>query len=158
MSLDFFEEEIIKFFKNLNNQNVKYILIGGFAVNIHGFNRSTGDLDLWLLDSKENRNHFVNALADYGIEGAEFFHTLPFIAGYTEIILNNGFAIDVMADMQFFKQENFEECYKLAKYHEIFDNLKVRVIHINQLISEKESSLRPKDKLDADELKKIIGR
>ena len=93
--MDFAEVEIIKFFKCLNSNKVNYILVGGFAVNIHGFNRSTSDLDLWLADTVENRTPFVNALSEYGIEGAEIFHTLPFIAGYTEIVLDNGIAIDI---------------------------------------------------------------
>ncbi len=156
--MDFAEVEIIKFFKCLNTNHVKYLLVGGFAVNIHGFNRSTSDLDIWLDDSVENRTPFVNALLEYGIEGAELFHTLPFIAGYTEISLNNGFCVDVMADLQFFKQREFNECYTIAKEFNITNDVTVRVLHINTLIKEKEQSLRPKDKIDAEQLKKLYKK
>ena len=153
--MDFFEENIIKFLKCLNNHKVNFIIVGGFAVNVHGFNRSTGDIDLWLADTKENRKPFVNALSEYGIEGADVFHNLPFIAGYTEIVLDNGFSVDVMADLQFFKQNTFDECYKMATEFNLTEDTSVKVLHINTLITEKEKSNRPKDNLDAIELKKI---
>lgn len=43
-----------KVFRELNKTNVKYLVIGGVAVNLHGYVRFTGDLDLLLLLSKEN--------------------------------------------------------------------------------------------------------
>ena len=153
--MDFTEVEIIRFFKCLNANNVSYILVGGFAVNVHGFNRSTGDIDLWLADTEENRKPFVKALTEYGIDGAEVFHTLPFIAGYTEIVLDNGFVVDVMADLQFFKQDKFNDCNKLAKEFKLTENVSIKVLHLNTLIEEKENSNREKDKLDAKELKRI---
>ena len=152
---DLFDSEIISLFKSLNEQAVKYILVGGLAVNYHGFIRSTGDVDVWIDDSKTNRNNFVNALKNYGIEGAEIFYKLPFVAGCTEITLDNGVYIDLMSDLQFFKKENFEECYHLAPEFNIFENIIVKVLHINTLIAEKEKSNRPKDNLDAQELKKL---
>lgn len=153
--MDFFEEDIVKFLSCLNKHQVQYILVGGFAVNVNGINRATKDLDIWLADTTENRKPFVDALLEYGIEGAEVFHTLPFIAGYTEIVLDNGFVIDVMADLQFFKQDTFSECYAMASKFNITENITIPVLHINTLINEKEQSQRPKDKLDAEQLKKI---
>lgn len=153
--MDFEELEIIRFFRCLNTHNVKYLLVGGFAVNVHGFNRSTGDLDLWIADSVENRIPFVKALNEYGIEGAEIFHTLPFVAGYTEIVLDNGFPIDVMSDLQFFKQDRFKNCYENATEFKIATDVWIRVFQLSSLIEEKEKSERPKDKLDADTLKRL---
>jgi hypothetical protein len=153
--VDFSELDIIKFFKCLNSNKVSYILVGGFAVNIHGFNRSTGDIDLWLSDTVENRTPFVKALKEYGIEGAEVFNTLPFVAGHTEIVLDNGFTVDVMADLQFFKQDKFEECFKASKNFNITEDITIKVLQLNTLIEEKEKSNRPKDNLDADTLKKL---
>jgi hypothetical protein len=153
--MDLFEEEILLFLKHLNAQEVRYILVGGIAVNYHGFNRSTGDIDLWLDNSKSNRVNFVQALKNYGIEGAEIFMSSPFIAGYTELMLDNGISIDLMADLQFFKKENFESCYENAKSFELTKELTIKILNLNTLIEEKEKSSRPKDKLDADTLKKL---
>ena len=43
-----FNEDFIYFIQALNNAEVKYVLIGGYAVIIHGYQRTTGDMDiLW---------------------------------------------------------------------------------------------------------------
>ncbi len=153
--MDLFEEEIIQFFKNLGLQQVKFILVGGFAVNYHGFNRATGDIDIWIYDDKQNREKFVNALKNYGIEGAEVYHELPFIAGYSELMLDNGMTIDIMSEMQFFKKENFNECYQKANTFDLAEGVELKILHINTLISEKEQSKRQKDSIDAAALKKL---
>lgn len=153
--MDLFEDEIVLFFKHLNNEGVSFILVGGLAVNYHGFNRSTGDIDIWIKDSKENRKKFIEALKHYGIDGADVYNELPFIAGYSELILDNGMRIDLMSDLQFFKQDNYNECYDLANVFDLTEEVKIKVIHINTLISEKEQSKRLKDTIDAEALKKL---
>ncbi len=153
--MDLFEDEIILFFKHLSQQKVSYILVGGIAVNYHGYSRATGDIDIWIDDSELNRINFVNALKNYGVEGAEVFHQMPFIAGYTEIMLDNGMHIDLMSDLQFFKKENFNECYNAAHDFNLAEDVTVKILHINALIEEKERSHRPKDNLDAATLKKL---
>ncbi len=153
--MDLFEDEIILFFKHLTQQEVSFILVGGLAVNYHGFNRSTGDIDIWINDSVENRKNFITALTNYGIEGAEVYTNLPFIAGYSELMLDNGMRIDLMSDLQFFKQENYNECFTLANKFDLTEDITIKVLHVNTLISEKEQSKRPKDTIDADALKKL---
>lgn len=53
--MDIFDEEIIKFWKSLQDNAVRYIMVGGFATNIHGYQRYTGDMDIWIEDSQMNR-------------------------------------------------------------------------------------------------------
>ncbi len=153
--MDLFEDEIILFFKHLTQQQVSFILVGGLAVNYYGFNRSTGDIDIWINDSKENRENFVYALNNYGIVGSEIFYDLPFIAGYSEIMLDNGMRIDLMSDLQFLKKENYNDCHKLANTFNLTEEVEIKILHINTLISEKEQSKRLKDNVDADALKKL---
>ncbi len=156
--MDIFEEEITSFFQLLNKHSVKYILVGGFAVNYHGFSRATGDVDLWLEDSEANRKKLVAALKENNVEGGEAFLTYPFIAGYSELLLGNGIYIDLMSDLQFLKQSNFDECYQYANNYQVLENLEVKVITVNRLIEEKEQSSRAKDKEDAEQLKKLYRK
>lgn len=156
--MDLFEKEIIDLFGLLNKYHVKYILVGGLAVNYYGFTRSTGDVDLWLDNSLGNRERLVAALNEKKIEGCEAFLTYPLIAGFAEILLDNGIYIDMMSDLQFIKQDQFEECYQLADKHNLNDNVELTVLHINKLIEEKEKSSRTKDKEDAEQLKKLHKR
>ncbi|MES2591691.1 MAG: hypothetical protein V4608_07390 [Bacteroidota bacterium] len=153
--MDIFEEDILEFFHLLNKHSVKYILVGGLAVNYHGFSRSTGDVDLWVDESTENRIKLVNALKEKNIEGCEAFLTYPLLAGFAEIMLDNGVYIDLMSDLQFFKQNRFEECYQLCNKYRINEDVELSVLHVNSLIEEKEKSSRIKDKDDAEQLKKM---
>ena len=49
--MDVLDEELIRFWRALNDNGVRYIMVGGFATRFHGFNRTTDDLDLWLEDT-----------------------------------------------------------------------------------------------------------
>jgi hypothetical protein len=156
--MDLFEKEILDFFSLLNKHHVKYILVGGLAVNYYGFTRSTADVDLWLDESLENRQRLVAALNERNIEGCEAFLTYPLIAGFAEILLDNGIYIDLMSDLQFFKQDRFQECYQLAETHKLTADIELTVLHINKLIEEKSKSSRSKDMEDAEQLKKLYNR
>jgi hypothetical protein len=153
--MNLFEEEIENFLIMLSKHEVRYLLVGGLAVNFHGYSRTTGDVDLWLDESKENRVKLVNALKEYNVEGAEAFLTHPLIAGYSELLLDNGIYVDFMSDLQFFKQNNFIECYEIAVFFKINETTNVPVLHINKLISEKQQSTRSKDQDDAEQLIKL---
>jgi hypothetical protein len=48
--------------KLLNSNNVEYLLIGGYAVNIHGYVRMTNDMDVWVRPTPENAGRVVAAL------------------------------------------------------------------------------------------------
>lgn len=48
-------EQIVAIWNSFFENKVKYITIGGFAVNIYGYNRNTGDIDIYLEDTIENR-------------------------------------------------------------------------------------------------------
>lgn len=149
------EEEGIRLFKLFNKHSVRFILVGGLAVNYHGFSRSTGDIDIWLDESRENRERLVRSLEELGVKGAETFLTYPLKAGISEVLLKNSIYLDLMDELQFFKQENFNECYMSAEIFTV-ENIPVKVLHINKLIEEKKRSSRLKDQLDAQELQKIL--
>src|SRR6185436_452722 len=143
--------------KLLNKNEVKYILVGGLAVNYYGYARSTGDVDLWLDDSDDNRKKLVSTLTDFGVEGANVFLTLPLIAGYSEILLTNGIYVDFMSNMTALKQDQFQECYQMAEKFHVDENTPVNFLSINKLIEEKTKLGRPKDLDDVEKLKVIAN-
>jgi hypothetical protein len=53
--MDIFDEDLIAIWRTFAKNNLKYIMVGGFAVNLHGFNRTTGHIDIWIKDDEENR-------------------------------------------------------------------------------------------------------
>ncbi|CAN5901216.1 hypothetical protein BH11BAC7_BH11BAC7_15670 [soil metagenome] len=156
--MNVFEDEVVNFMKLLNKNQVKYILVGGMAVNYFGYSRTTGDVDLWLEDSLENRTRLVSTLTDFGIEGAAVFLSLPLIAGYSEVLLGNGIYVDFMSDMVALKQEQFGECYLHAEIFQLEPETQLNFLNFNKLIEEKTKSGRPKDLNDIEELNKAANK
>jgi len=57
--------------KLLNSNSVEYLLIGGYAVGIHGYVRATNDLDVWVNSSPENAARVERALREFGFAGPD---------------------------------------------------------------------------------------
>lgn len=60
--MDILNSEFILFLSCAAKNSLKYMLIGGYAVNFHGYNRNTNDMDVWLEPTNDNRNNFINTL------------------------------------------------------------------------------------------------
>ena len=56
-----FNQDFQDFIRALNEAKVRYVLVGGYAVILHGYNRTTGDLDIWLERTEENYTRLVSA-------------------------------------------------------------------------------------------------
>ncbi|MDI1234701.1 MAG: hypothetical protein PSX81_10495 [bacterium] len=69
--MDLFDDIVFDFLKQLEINKVEYLLVGGFAVNTYANPRATGDLDIWLKDTKENRNRLIQAFKGVGIDSLE---------------------------------------------------------------------------------------
>jgi hypothetical protein len=63
--MDVYNEEVLAFWRAFNNQEVKYIMVGGFATNLHGYQRTTEDIDILLDDTLANRKKFRKVFDEY---------------------------------------------------------------------------------------------
>lgn len=153
--MDIFDLELLNLWDALNRNGVKYIMVGGVANNLHGYHRSTEDIDIWIKDSLENQKKIRKSFAECEMGDFEPLERMPFLPGWTYFNLNNGVRIDLMDKM---KSEGgdlmFDECYLLASIAEI-NNIQVPFLHINHLIANKKAVNRPKDQIDVIELEKI---
>lgn len=153
--MDPLNDELIQFWKCLTKNNVRYIMVGGFATRFHGFNRSTDDLDMWLEDTLENRKNLIKSFIELGY-GSNFkmLETMEFVPGWTSFHIGNGIELDIMTKMKGLENLSFDECLNMASIAEL-DIVKVPFLHINHLIQNKKIVDRPKDKVDVIELEKI---
>jgi len=55
-----------EFIQLLNENNVEYIVVGGYAVAVHGFPRYTGDIDFWVKPTKPNAEKLEKVIIDFG--------------------------------------------------------------------------------------------
>lgn len=140
--MNIFNDDFQDFICSLNKYQVEYMLVGGYAVIIRGYSRSTGDMDIWVNKSASNFNQLQLAITTFG---------LPSIAIPKDHFFSNQFdvfsfgkppyAIKILTEV---KGLEFEKAY-LQSTIEIVDQIEVRVIHINQLIEAKKAAGRNKD-------------
>lgn len=152
--MDIYNEYVLDFWRACERAGLKYIMVGGFATNLNGYQRVTDDLDIYIEDSKENRLALRKAFNYAGIGDFEPLERLAFIPGWTFFHLNNGFRLDVMTTLKGLDHLAFDDCYNVAVEAEIHD-VKIRFLHINHLIASKKAANRPKDQIDVIYLEKI---
>ncbi len=156
----FYEEILLAFQK----QKVKYVLVGGIAVNILGSMRGTADLDILVEMSDENLKKIVKILKSRGYRVKQPVDPMGIADRKTrEDWIKNKH----MKAFNFYKKNelkevdiiiespvSFEEARKDAIRIKV-DNLTLPVISIDKLIKMKRKTKRAIDKLDIEELKKI---
>ena len=146
-----FNDDFRDFLAALNLENVKYILVGGYSVILHGYSRTTGDMDLWVERSEENYNRIKQAFFHFGMPvfdmTQENFLSHPnwdvFTFGTPPV------AIDLMVQL---KGLDFNNAYVKSVLFED-DGLTIRTIHKDDLIKAKLSANRPKDQDDLANLR-----
>lgn len=145
-----FNQDFRDFILALNQEEVRYILVGGYSVILHGYSRTTGDMDLWVERSAENYQRIEKAFAVFGMPVFDMtednFLNHPvwdvFTFGLPPV------AIDIMIKMD---GMDFNASFSRAVYFND-DNLQIRTIHRNDLIAAKKLAGRAKDQDDLENL------
>ncbi len=158
--MDISRDEVKALFKSLNNHQVNYMLVGGMALAMHGYVRATQDLDLWIRVDADNKTRLIAALSENSVAGAEYLKDVPLLFGRAAFgwssvaVGKRGFTLDMGHALKAFDAVDFDACYDRA-VDATFDDVPFKVIHLNDLITEKLATGRPKDLSDAEELTKI---
>jgi len=147
---DYFNDDFRDFLRALNNQQVEYILVGGMAVILHGYVRTTGDMDVWVNKTKDNYKKLVKALFEFG---------MPVFDMTEQAFLGEEFNVWVFGRspvkielMTAVSGLDFEPAFSQAQiYNEA--NIPIRFLHINSLIESKKAAGRFKDQDDIEKLK-----
>lgn len=144
-----FNQDFQDFIQSLNDNHVAYILVGGYAVILHGYIRSTADMDVWIEKTKDNYQRLKKALIQFG---APVFSEEEFVGNEFDVW---GFGrepnrIEIMNEV---KGLNFTETYAESKIYSQ-ENIEIRYIHFNHLLQAKEAAGRYKDKNDIEQLQK----
>src|SRR3954471_9026552 len=127
--MDVLDEDLIAFWRKLNENEVRYIMVGGLATRFHGFNRATDDIDLWLEDTLENRKNLRKAFVELEYGDYTSLETMKFIPGWTTFYAA-GVELDIMTSMKGLEELSFEECYSISSVADL-NGVQVRFLHIN---------------------------
>lgn len=149
--------EVFEIWKNFDLEKLEYIIIGGFAVNIYGYNRNTGDMNVFFKDTLENRLKLNKALKASKLIEFPNVETMQFIPGYTDVNIGFGMRLDLMTSVKGLEDISFDELFNNATVVEI-TGVKVNFIDYENLIRSKFAANRTKDILDIEELNKVNSK
>ena len=144
-----FSQDFREFIELLIKNKAEYLVVGGYAVGIHGHPRYTGDLDIWLNATPPNAERILKSVNEFGFSSFKLTQ-----ADFTKPgnVIQLGYPplrIDLLTEID---GVTFNECFNNRKEVEL-DNLTVNFIGYHDLLKNKEKSGRPRDMDDLDRLK-----
>jgi hypothetical protein len=138
-----------EFIELLIKNKAEYLIVGGYAVGIHGHPRYTGDLDIWLNTTPENAEKILQSVNQFGFSSFKLSKE-DFIKPGNVIQLGYPpLRIDLLTEID---GVTFQECYKNRK-EVLIENMQVNFIGYSDLLKNKKKSGRPRDIDDIDNLK-----
>lgn len=132
----------------LNKYNVDYLLVGGYAVSIHGYPRYTGDIDFWVAVSQDNAEKIVLVLKEFGFNVPELSEEMFLDETRMTRLGNEPVKIEILNSVSGL---TFDSAYQRAIYMEV-DGISIPVISLMDLRANKLASGRIKDLADLENL------
>jgi hypothetical protein len=153
--MDIEHPEFLNFLSCAQKNKLRYLCIGGYAVNYYGFHRMTQDLDVWIAPTNENRNCFLNSMLCMGYNENEIedIKNEDFTTYFMCTLGARPNVIDVLTILH--HSLNFDEAEKNMSVHILNDDLELRLVSYDALKETKLHSRRPKDLWDISQLEKL---
>lgn len=150
------EENINSFVSLANKHQVRMLMVGGSAVNFHGYQRHSADVDFWIETTDENFKNLLLVFKEMGFEIEDF----PLAVRQQQQNISVKFSpldLDLELITNFSVNKSFSEAYNDSEVSEVNDNtfLRWNVLSLEDLISSKIKANRPKDLLDIQQLREI---
>lgn len=141
-------QDFKEFLKLLNDLEVKYLLVGGYAVGYYGYPRATADIDIWIAVAPDNAQKTLDAFHQFGMRSPELT-TDTF--QLDDKIIRMGLPpmrIEIMTSID---GVVFEDCFPRRQMIELED-IEVPMISLEDLRKNKRASGRHKDLDDLEHL------
>ena len=153
------EENIDEFISIANKNGVRMLMVGGSAVNFHGYQRHSADVDFWIETTQENFKNLVKTFNDMGYEIDDF----PDAVKNKEQNISIKFSpIDLNLELitNFSVNKPFGDAYNDSEKVVVNDKpfLRWNVLSFEDLITSKIKANRPKDLLDIQQLREIKNK
>ena len=137
-----------EFIELLNSEGVKYLLLGGYAVNFHGHHRFTADIDFWVSPDEENTRRLSKALQRFGFSADSVKPEQFAEKGKVHMFGIKPVRIDLLTGPS---GVEFDDCY-VRRVQGVLDGTEVSIISLEDLRRNKSASGRDKDLLDLKKL------
>lgn len=145
-----FNEDFRDFIDALNKQDVEYMIVGGYAVILNGYRRSTSDMDVWVNVTSENHQKLLKAYLDFGLPTSDI-NADNFLQNEDIDVFSYGIPPVCIEILKKVKGCDFDEAFKISNLYDE-NGILIRFIHINTLIQAKKASGRFKDLEDIEKL------
>nr|CAA6829468.1 MAG: Predicted nucleotidyltransferase [uncultured Thiotrichaceae bacterium] len=143
-----FHKDFSEFIELLNNHKVEYLLVGGYALGIHGYPRYTGDLDIWIKPEPKNAQKVIKVLHEFGFAELDLDESDLTRIGNVIQLGYPPLRIDLLTQPD---GVNFADSY--AQRMELdYGGLMLHVISLGDFKKNKAASGRPKDLADLQSL------
>jgi len=136
------------FLRLLSSHNVKYLLVGGYAVGYHGYPRATGDMDIWIEMSKSNSKKIAATFRDFGMPNEAISESL-FLE--KNKVIRMGVPPVRLEVITSASGVDFNECYSNREVIEI-DGIPINFISLQDIKKNKHAAGRYKDLEDLEHL------
>lgn len=152
--MNIFNEDFHDFIQSLNKFEIEYILVGGYAVIVRGYSRSTGYMDIWVNKTEVNYHKLQSAIIEFGLP-AKAIQKDQFFSDEFDVFSfgKPPFAIEIMTAV---KGLDFVKTYQSSTIERIDNRIDVRIIHLNQLLEAKRAAGRNKDLNDIENLPPVM--
>jgi hypothetical protein len=141
-------QDFREFIQSLNDNQVRYLVIGGYAVAFHGYPRYTKDLDIWIEPSPENASNLVKALEQFGF-GSLNLQISDFLT--PDQVIQLGYPPNRIDLITTPSGVTFEDCFA-AKIEVIIEDLVLNFIDLENLKQNKKATGRLQDLADLENL------
>ncbi len=131
-----------KFLKLLLVHEVRFLLIGGYAVNAFGHIRNTVDIDIWIASDAANQSRVIQAVRVFG-----FVNIADDVLDDPRALLRMGTPPLRIKILKVIAGVDFEECWP-RRVEMLADGLSIPMISLNDLKTNKRAAARPKDLAD----------
>jgi len=142
-------QDFKELFRSLNAKGVEYLLIGGYAVIIHGYVRNTNDIDISVSNDPENIERCLSALDDFGFGGPQLRSALT---SNEKDVVRMGVEPMKIEIMNYLNGVDFAAAFERRVTRNAEDII-INVISLADLIANKEKVGRLQDLLDVEKLK-----
>jgi predicted nucleotidyltransferase len=136
------------FLRLLNEHEVEYLLIGGYAVGYHGYPRATADMDVWVAVNPRNADRLVATLRAFGFSASDVSSELFLTENQ---IIRMGVPPLRLEIATGISGVDFNQCYA-GRVEDTLDGVLVKMISLADLKVNKRAAGRHKDLDDLEHL------
>ena len=153
--MDILNNEFLLFLDCAGKNNLRYLLIGGYAVNYYGYNRHTADMDIWVAPDNQNRQAFINTLLcmKYSENEVAPLHNEDFTKPFVGTIGSTDANVDVLTFVH--HAISFEAADKGKNIVEVQPGIFLNIVPYEVLKDMKLRTHREKDMFDIARLEEI---